>query len=53
MVCFAYPIGLDPFFYSDVLCKANYYTTGYNVWWWITFIWVLLGIVAGGGKARN
>ena len=50
---FCIPNWIRSFFYSDVLCKANYYTTGYNVWWWITFIWVLLGIVAGGGKARN
>lgn len=50
---FCIPNWIRSFFYSDVLCKADNYTTSYNIWWWIMFIWTLLVIVSGGGKARG
>ena len=24
--------------FGDALYKANYYTTGYNIWWWILVV---------------
>lgn len=50
---FCIPNWIRSFFDGDVLCKANAYTTGYNIWWWIMFIWTLLAIITGGGKARS
>lgn len=47
---FCIPNWIRSFFDSDVLCKANTYTTWYNIWWWITFVWTLLGILFGGGN---
>lgn len=50
---FCIPNWIRSLFYSDVLCKANNYTTAYNIWWWIMFIWTLLSIIGGSGKMRN
>lgn len=40
-------------FYSDVLYKANNYTSAYNFWWWFTLINISLSILFGGGIQRN
>lgn len=50
---FCIPNWIRSLFYDDVLCKANTYTAGYNIWWWIVFIWTLLAVVIGGKKARS
>lgn len=50
---FCVPNWIRSFFYDGVLCKANTYTTAYNIWWWIMLIWTLLTIIAGAGKARS
>lgn len=50
---FCIPNWVRSFFDGNVLCKANSYTAGYNIWWWIVFIWTLLGVIAGGNKSRN
>lgn len=30
---------------ADALYKANFYTTAYNVWWWIFTIFSVLGFI--------
>ncbi len=40
---FAIPNWIYSFFDHDVLCKAQLYTTGYNVWWWIMLGLYILG----------
>jgi len=39
----AIPNWIYSFFDHDVLCKAQLYTTGYNVWWWIMLGLYILG----------
>lgn len=39
--------------FSNAEFKAQYYTTGYNIWWWIVVICQCLGILGGGANARN
>ena len=50
---FCIPNWVRSLFCGDVLYKADSYTAGYNVWWWIMFIWSLLLVIGGGGKARR
>lgn len=38
---------------SDILYKANDYTTGYNIWWWIFTIQSVLGTLFGGASGRR
>lgn len=40
-------------FYSDVLFKANVYTTAYNIWWWIFTILSVSGFFCGGAGSRQ
>lgn len=42
---FAIPNWIYSFFDHDVLCKAQLYTTGYNVWWWIMLGLCILGLL--------
>lgn len=37
--------------FENSLYKAKYYTTAYNVWWWITIIWEFLSFF--GYRNRN
>lgn len=30
---------------TDVLCKAHYYTTGYNICWWVAFLHPLILLI--------
>lgn len=40
--------------FTDALYKAEIYTTGYNVCYWIFSIWTVLGSLFGGvGNARR
>lgn len=34
--------------FSDAIFKANFYTTAYNVWWWIFTVISCLGTIFGG-----
>jgi hypothetical protein len=36
--------------FGDTLYKAKDYTTMYNVFWWISSIFSILGIFRGGGR---
>ena len=49
---FSIPNLIMHFFNSDILFKANHYTSAYNVWWWISSISVLGSIfgIFGGGR---
>ncbi len=38
--------------FSDAIFKANYYTTGYNDWWWVTVIFSCFSFIFG-GSSRN
>lgn len=35
---FAIPNWIASFFDSSILCKAENYSTGYNIWWWIVLL---------------
>lgn len=47
---FVIPNWIFSFFDHDILCKANDYTTGYNIWWWIVLIWEVLGLLGGSSR---
>lgn len=47
---FFVPNLIRSWFDSSVLYKANFCTTAYNVWWWLTVIWSNLGIIFGGKR---
>lgn len=47
---FVIPNWIISLFDHDVLCKANEYTTGYNIWWWIVLIWEVLGLLGGSSR---
>lgn len=34
--------------FSHALYKADFYTTGYNIWWWIATIHSVGGVIFGG-----
>lgn len=38
--------------FTDAIFRAHYYTTGYNIWWWIVVVCQCLGII-GGGSTRG
>ena len=50
---FVIPHWIASWFADDIYCKAPNSTTAYSVWWWITFIFVGLGIFAGSGNRRE
>lgn len=33
--------------FGDALYKAEIYTTGYNIWWWITVVWMCMNVLFG------
>lgn len=37
--------------FSDALYKADFYTTGYNIWWWISTVISVVGALFGGRKS--
>lgn len=43
---FIVPNWIYSFFNHDVLCKAQFYTTGYNVCWWIMLVWQILVLLS-------
>ena len=38
--------------FGDAMYKANYYTTGYNVWWWITTFFSSVSFIIGGANYK-
>lgn len=50
---FLVPNWIISLFNSEILYKANHYTTAYNVWWWITISLEVLAIIGGGGSNRD
>lgn len=50
MDCFLYLIGLEVGL--GMPYKANYYTTGYNVWWWITTFFSSVSFIIGGANYK-
>lgn len=36
--------------FGDTLYKAEYYTTAYNIFWWVTVIWQGLTVLSGAGR---
>lgn len=49
---FVVPKWIVSWFTDDIYCKAPNPTTAYSVWWWITFIFMILSII-GGGSSKN
>lgn len=47
---FIIPNWIFSFFDSDILCKAENYSTGYNIFWWLTLIWQILSMLLGGSR---
>lgn len=47
---FVIPNWIFSLFDHDVLYKANEYTAGYNIWWWIVVIWEALGLLGGSSR---
>lgn len=47
---FIIPNWIMSWFNDDVLCKAENYSTGYNVCWWIVLIWQILSLIGGGSQ---
>lgn len=47
---FVIPNWVLSWFTDDIYCKAPNSTTAYNIWWWISFIFIGLGIL---GKSNN
>jgi len=38
---------------ADALYKANFYTTAYNIWWWICTIVSSVSFLSGGGLSNR
>lgn len=49
---FVIPNWVVSWFADDVYCKAPNSTTAYSIWWWISFIFMGLGIFGGGNSRR-
>lgn len=50
---FIIPNWIMGLFNDSILCKAQNYTIGYNIWWWIMLITEILSIILGGGSRRS
>lgn len=48
---FVIPNWVVTWFSAETYCKAPNSTTAYSIWWWVSFIFVGLGIL-GGGKRK-
>lgn len=48
---FVIPHWIVSWFSDDVYCKAPNSTTAYTIWWWISFVFIGLGML--GGKSRR
>ena len=49
---FVIPNWVVSWFADDVYCKAPSSTTAYSIWWWISFIFMGLGMLGGGNSRR-
>lgn len=49
---FVIPHWVVSWFSNDTYCKAPNATTAYSIWWWISFIFLGLSILGGGGTRR-
>ena len=50
---FVIPHWVVSWFSNDIYCKAPNSTTAYSIWWWISFIFLGLSILGGGGSRRQ
>ncbi len=50
---FVIPHWVVSWFSDDIYCKAPYSTIGYSIWWWISFIFIGLGMLGGGNRRRE
>lgn len=49
---FVIPNWVVSWFVDDIYCKAPNSTTAYSIWWWISFIFMGLGMLGGGNSRR-
>ncbi|MDD2344929.1 MAG: hypothetical protein PHY85_02180 [Bacteroidales bacterium] len=49
---FIIPNWVVSWFADDVYCKAPNSTTAYSIWWWISFVFMGLGLIDGGNSRR-
>lgn len=47
---FFLPNWILSWFFDDVLYKAVYHTTAYNVWWWITIVAMVITTFSSSGR---
>lgn len=50
---FVIPHWVVSWFSDDIYCKAPNSTTAYSIWWWISFIFIGLGMLGGGNRRRE
>ncbi len=50
---FVIPNWVVSLFSNDIYCKAPNSTTAYSIWWWISFIFIGLGMLSGGNRRRE
>ena len=50
---FVIPHWIVSWFTDDIYCKAPNSTISYSIWWWISFIFVGLGMFGGGNRRER
>lgn len=50
---FVIPHWVVSWFTDEVYCKAPNSSTAYSIWWWISFIFIGLGMLGGGNRRRE
>ena len=50
---FVIPNWIASWFIHGVYCKAQHYTTAYNIWWWIVSVSQIFGFVFGGANGSR
>jgi len=50
---FVLPHWVVSWFSEDIYCKAPNSTTAYSIWWWISFIFIGLGILGGSNRRER
>jgi hypothetical protein len=50
---FVIPHWIVSWFSDDIYCKAPNSTTAYSIWWWISFIFIGLGILGGRNRRER
>jgi hypothetical protein len=50
---FVLPHWIAGWFLENIYCKASNSTSAYSIWWWISFIFVGLGIFGARGSREN